>query len=65
MLNGVIGGAVLAVVGVALVDAVLVGNDRTEAAGNGDGSRMRATLTDDRCSYRGATTAEAGRFTIQ
>jgi hypothetical protein len=65
VLNGLIGGAVLAVVGVALVDAVLGGNDHTNAASNGDDSRMQATLTDDGCSYRGDTTAEAGRFTIE
>lgn len=65
MLNGLIGVAVVAVVGVALVDAVLGGNDRTDAADSGDDLRMRATLTDDGCSYRGDTTAEAGRFTIE
>ena len=65
MLNGLIGGVVVAVVGVALVDAVLGGSDRTDAADNGDDSRMRATLTDDGCTYRGDTTAEAGRFTIE
>ena len=65
MLHGLIGGVVLAVVGVALVDAVLGGNDRTDAADSGDDLRMHATLTDDGCGYQGDTTAEAGRFTIE
>jgi len=60
-----IGGVVVAVVGVALVDAVRGGSDRSDAADSGDDRRMRATLTDDGCSYRGATTAEEGRFTIE
>ena len=30
-----------------------------------DDSQMRATLTDDGCTYRGEKTAAAGRFTIE
>ena len=35
------------------------------ACGGTDDSRMRATLTDDGCTYRGEKTAAAGRFTIE
>ena len=35
------------------------------ACGGTDNSRMRATLTDDGCTYRGEKTAAAGRFTIE
>lgn len=35
------------------------------ACGGSDDSQMRATLTDDGCTFRGDTTAAAGRFTIE
>ena len=35
------------------------------ACGGTDDSQMRATLTDDECTYRGEKTAAAGRFTIE
>jgi hypothetical protein len=35
------------------------------ACGGSDDSHMRATLTDDGCTYRGGKTAAAGRFTIE
>jgi hypothetical protein len=33
--------------------------------GGGGGEGMRATLTDDRCTYEGPSSATAGRFTIE
>lgn len=35
------------------------------ACGGRDDSQMRATLTDEGCTYRGDKTARAGRFTIE
>jgi hypothetical protein len=35
------------------------------ACGDDDDTPMQATLTNDGCSYRGDTKAEAGRFTIE
>lgn len=50
---------------VALTLAALIATVLLAACGGVDDSRMRATLTDDGCTYRGDNTAEAGRFTIE
>ena len=52
-------GARMAVTVAAVITVPLVG------CGGSDGSQMRATLTDDGCTYRGETTVSAGRFTIE
>jgi hypothetical protein len=51
--------------GVAVAVAAVIATVLLAACGGGDDSRMRARLTADGCTYRGDTTAEAGRFTIE
>lgn len=48
----------------ATVAAVITTMPLAACGGNGD-TRMRATLTDDGCTYQGDTKPAAGRFTIE
>ena len=43
---------------------VFIGTAGLVGCGGADGDSMRATLTDDKCTYQGSSTPESGVFTV-